>query len=327
MTEAEWLASEDPAAMLNALRKQDDRAGRGHDISDRKLRLFACACLRAEPHFPRLRNAMIAQSLRLAEGHADGTIDAARLATGVFRHNDSATWLYQAQAAACCWSCAAEGAVEVVSLATGSHEEEEAEESSRRCADLLRDIVGSPFRPMTLPPNPDCSACGGSGTFVVGNGEDAERIRCRCCPWLTPTVVSLAQAAYGERGRQWVGRKHDHDEASGWEKSGHLDPFRLSLVTDALEEAGCPQDVDCPGCKGRGVVTHEDDHGFFHTGCEKCGGDGEMTWRDGGGWGPPVDEGGRKGAGRLPHPILAHLRGQGPHVRGCQVIDLLTGRE
>lgn len=104
---------------------------------------------------------------------------------------------------------------------------------------LLRDIVGSPFRPVTLPPNPDCSACRGSGTFTVGSGEDAERMRCRCCPWLTHAVVSLAQAAYDERDRQWVGRKHDHDEASGWEEDGHLDPFRLALVADALEEAGC----------------------------------------------------------------------------------------
>lgn len=52
-----------------------------------------------------------------------------------------------------------------------------------------------------------------------------------------------------------------------------------------------------------------------------------MTWRDGGRRGPPVDENGRKGTGRLPHPILAHLREPGPHVRGCHIIDLLTGRE
>lgn len=198
MTEEEWLASEDPAAMLEALRKQNDRVGQGYDISDRKLRMFACACLRAEPHFPRLRNAMIAQSLRLAEGHADGTIDAARLATGVFRHNDSATWLYQAQAAACCWSCAAEGAVEVVSLATGSHEEEEAEESSRRCADLLRDIFGNPFRPVGL-----------------------------SAGWLTGDVLALAHAAYDERSLP----------------SGHLDTARLTILSDALEDAGCADSI------------------------------------------------------------------------------------
>jgi hypothetical protein len=25
--------------------------------------------------------------------------------------------------------------------------------------------------------------------------------------------------------------------------------------------------------------------------------------------------------------LLEHLRGPGPHVRGCHVVDLLTGRE
>jgi hypothetical protein len=40
--------------------------------------------------------------------------------------------------------------------------------------------------------------------------------------WLTPTVVSLAQAAYDERLLPW------HD----------LDPLRLTVLADALEEAG-----------------------------------------------------------------------------------------
>jgi len=49
MTEAEWLASADPQAMLAEL-QQRIRGGFGADpepISDRKLRLFACACCRA----------------------------------------------------------------------------------------------------------------------------------------------------------------------------------------------------------------------------------------------------------------------------------------
>ncbi len=45
MTESDWLTSTDPAAMLKYLR--GDGAGTLRDwslISDRKLRLFACAC-------------------------------------------------------------------------------------------------------------------------------------------------------------------------------------------------------------------------------------------------------------------------------------------
>jgi hypothetical protein len=70
--------------------------------------------------------------------------------------------------------------------------------------------------------------------------------------WRTPLVLSLAQAAYEERVLP----------------AGTLDPQRLAILSDALEEAGC------------------------------------------------VDP-----------DLLGHLRGPGPHVRGCWCIDLLTGRQ
>jgi hypothetical protein len=69
--------------------------------------------------------------------------------------------------------------------------------------------------------------------------------------WLTPTVVSLAQTAYEERSLP----------------SGELDPARLSVLADALEEAGCDN-----------------------------------------------------------AEILSHCRGQGPHVRGCWVFDLILNK-
>jgi hypothetical protein len=69
--------------------------------------------------------------------------------------------------------------------------------------------------------------------------------------WLTPDVRGLARTAYEERTMP----------------SGELDPVRLAVLADALEEAGAGED------------------------------------------------------------ILGHLRGPGPHVRGCWVIDGLTGRE
>ena len=69
--------------------------------------------------------------------------------------------------------------------------------------------------------------------------------------WLTPQVVALAQAAYEQRERP----------------AGTLDPARLSVLADALEEAGCA--------------------------------DAEL---------------------------LGHLRGPGPHARGCRAVDLLLGK-
>jgi hypothetical protein len=89
-------------------------------------------------------------------------------------------------------------------------------------ANLLRHIIGNPFHPARM----DRS-------------------------WLTPTVTTLATAAYEERALP----------------SGELDTYRLSVLADALEEAGC-DNAD----------------------------------------------------------MLNHLRSAGPHVRGCFVVDLLTGR-
>jgi hypothetical protein len=70
--------------------------------------------------------------------------------------------------------------------------------------------------------------------------------------WRTPAVVALAQAAYDERILP----------------SGQLDPARLAVLADALEEAGCANP-----------------------------------------------------------DILSHVRGPGPHVRGCWAVDLILGKE
>jgi len=66
---------------------------------------------------------------------------------------------------------------------------------------ILRDICANPFRPVTIDPG-----------------------------WLTPTVTSLATAAYTERILP----------------SGELDPARLTVLADALEEVGW-QDADILG--------------------------------------------------------------------------------
>jgi hypothetical protein len=67
-------------------------------------------------------------------------------------------------------------------------------EEEMALADLIRDIFGNPFRPVTL-----------------------------TAAWQTPTVLALAQAA-------------DDDRTLPAET---LDPARLAVLADALEEAGC----------------------------------------------------------------------------------------
>ncbi len=83
--------------------------------------------------------------------------------------------------------------------------------------------------------------------------------------------------------------------------TGHIDPVTLAALADELEEAGC------------GV-------GRVHF-CED--GATAFWWNDLFGKSRPHLTPDRAAA----HPLLAHLRSPGPHVRGCWAIDLITGRE
>ena len=60
MTEQEWLECEDPRWLLEHLRKQ---------ARSRKLRLFACACVRRA--WRRIPNPVCRQALEVAEQYAD----------------------------------------------------------------------------------------------------------------------------------------------------------------------------------------------------------------------------------------------------------------
>jgi hypothetical protein len=54
--------------------------------------------------------------------------------------------------------------------------------------------------------------------------------------WLTPTILRLAKAAYEERALP----------------SGHLNPVRLGILADALEEAGCADGAILAHCRVTG---------------------------------------------------------------------------
>jgi hypothetical protein len=170
-------------------------------------------------------------------------------------------------------------------------------------ADLLRDLFGNPFRPLRR-----------FGRAVCDHTMRELFV-------LTPTVLSLAQAAYDEREK-----KCDHCEGFGWTLTrlaegkrrcvdcngtgqildGSLDNDRLGVLADALEEAGCPAEVEekCQRCDD-GVVRHERDSSSDHE-CFDC------------------DETGKV---KVSNPLLIHLRSPGPHVRGCWALDLILGKE
>jgi hypothetical protein len=133
--EITWLACTDPDAMLHFLR------GR---VSERKLRLFACACIRRI--WPLLPDGRCRRAVEVIERCADGLAGRAELQAA----------LADAESVEAASTGAARTAVRAVVTAwsTAEHARSAAAQAShdpagerRRQADLLRDLVGNPFRP------------------------------------------------------------------------------------------------------------------------------------------------------------------------------------
>jgi hypothetical protein len=183
MTEAEWLSGTDPFVMLEHL----VRSGLG---SERKLRLYAAACCRDRWD---MLNEVGRAAVDLGERFADGEVaeetlqDAYRNVLADLADSDEQSM-----------SEAVYGVVAVAYL------EPHAPYSFRRVSRAFRcfsnsdysplcDVFGNPFRPT---PNRDV---------------------------LSPTVVTLAQAAYEDRALP----------------NGRLMGASFLVLADALEEAGC----------------------------------------------------------------------------------------
>jgi hypothetical protein len=214
MTEAEWLGSPDLPALLDHLSRH---------ATERKARLLACALCRR--HWTWMVDERSREVVEITERCAEGSASQEELhaayADAVIAAEDveGARGLDSEQAAAGWAALAVAGpnVAEVEDLLSSARKEERAESRAIHVA-LFHCVFGNPFRLFTLDPT-----------------------------LMTPTVKTLAQAAYDERTLP----------------GGELDPVRLSVLADAVEEAG-------------------------------AGGE-----------------------------VVEHLRGKGPHVRGCWVVDHL----
>lgn len=216
MTEWEWLKSDDPAAMLAGV------LAPGHPTfnfagavppSDRKLRLFACACARAMGVGGRAAEEIILP----AEWTADG--DRSLLPLKNRPAMPGVEWCY-----------AASGLLAAEQWATA----DSIVPKPQRAA-ILRDIVGNPFRPATL-----CGMArkpfGTKGQFahVAENGSFWLESECPACRDLrSPEAVNVATAAYRDRNAD-----------------GTLDAQALRELSDALVDANCPGWVPCRACEG-----------------------------------------------------------------------------
>jgi hypothetical protein len=197
MTEAEWLACADPTSMLAFLQGK---------ASERKLRLFACAC--CKHIWPLMTDDRSRRAVELAELSADHpvapeTLDAVSgEAEEAFEDaitdsdesvkEDSTGLTWSQYAAACSAASYASNPSlrdEDVRVVIEAISDASSDATAQRPwqAVVLRDIFGNPFRPVALDP-----------------------------AWRTSAAVGLAAAIYSDRAFD-----------------------RFPILADALEDAGC----------------------------------------------------------------------------------------
>lgn len=298
MNEYEWLVANDPGPMLQHLALRPTL----NTYSNRKFRLFACACLRYS--WRGLTAPGSRENVILAEEVADNERKPFPTLVEDISSPD--------HMAICGWS--AMEAAQYGSVYSGNLFTDRSTQAA-----LLREVAGNQWRPVLV------------GTDDRGSYQFfpdlhlADRLMYSTINWHTQRVQDLARAAYDERL-----------------ENGALDPERLLVLADALEEAGCPVEW-CDTCNGKGEYQSLVVEGaVISWGCGLCGGRMEV-----------------RGTGRTPgnpHPLLKHLRGECsncdgkgwyrvlrvgwldckacggsgrsaiPHYRGCWAVDALLGK-
>jgi hypothetical protein len=228
MTEAEWLAADDPTPMLRFLRD----SGRA---SDRKLRWFAVACCRRVWNL--LTDERSRRAVELAERFADREASpserkaarSAALDATAYAKDPTAAWAAQRavaeKVATAVWGTSdslhagapgavvdAHGEAAYVNARAAGEDAQVAQGAARTAellgqACLLRDIFGPlPFRSVSI-----------AAAWVA---------------WNECTVRRLAEAVYTERAFE-----------------------RMPVLADAMEEAGCDDAEMLAHCRGPGPHT------------------------------------------------------------------------
>jgi hypothetical protein len=250
MTESDWLQEDDPHLMIQFLHEERTHfrtrwlgwmAGpRRYQVSERKWRLFYCACCRRIEHLLPVDESRLL--LDVAECYADGKASEDELGHAVavsriaceqnrtqrgfegvawpwheseavnaiarFHRSDEQGRLATLRAAARAWASAvfverfrsAPPTLPEIQLQTEPSWEAEQGEEHARQAALLRDVLGNPFRVPVLDP-----AWGA---------------------WEAGTVVRIARSIYEERRFE-----------------------NLPILADALEDAGCGDEAILDHCR------------------------------------------------------------------------------
>lgn len=152
MTDAEWLACDDPERLLGFLRGK---------ASERKLRLFACACCRRVWHL--LTDSDSRAATEVAESFADGLERKSRLAA--FRSRARQVALAQRGPANIAWRAAFEKLPAVVGVLArgtvynaafglqGGGSSTDVDRESAAVAALVRDVFVNPNHPRQVHPH------------------------------------------------------------------------------------------------------------------------------------------------------------------------------
>ena len=137
MTEAEWLACDDPFTMVDFVWRR---------VTDRKFRLFTCACAARYLRF--FNDPATASSAALLERHADGLIpEAEQLQPNTFLHHNLVNEMWGRSAY--------DSAARATSLmlgdighrrGRGSERDTAIAQESAAQSQLVRDLLGNPFR-------------------------------------------------------------------------------------------------------------------------------------------------------------------------------------
>jgi hypothetical protein len=138
MTEEEWLEDADELEMLEFVRGK---------ASDRKLRLFNCACCRII--WDNLTDERCRQAVEVAERFADGAATWAELYAARAAAEDASYHMRYEDAQTAVWATD-EDSWEVAAFYP-THQNQMV--IAERCGLLLLDIIGNPFRPVSLAPS------------------------------------------------------------------------------------------------------------------------------------------------------------------------------
>lgn len=161
MTEAEWLECVDPIVLANV-----DRAR----LSDRKLRLFCCAC--CSRYTAAFDDPATTAAAELMERYADGLVgESERLYPNTFSHNSLICDMWNGDAFRSAFRAAGRIVGDFgLQFNHGPKRERAMQSELEAQSALFKDIFGNPFRPVIVDPS-----------------------------WLTSTAASLARQIYNSR--------------------------------------------------------------------------------------------------------------------------------